>query len=304
MKTFPLLLICFVSMLIVERGQSQSFTLFYQQGDSLMQVEDYQGALNAYTNAFDIYEPNHPLSYINPAIAAVKIHKVDLAINYLEQAAHFGLDDAKYLAYFSKYNDLQAHPKWPGIEESVNSRIDGINNRLKAELEAMYALDQVVRNVSGCIDTTNSISKAEYRAFQLIVQEKDSLNLIRLEAIIKAHGWPGISKVGIKANQAAWIIIQHAKLEKQQQYLPTLSASVENGESQPKHLALLSDRVLVRQGKMQLYGTQIDNRVNPPKPYPIEDIENVDQRRKKVGLEPLKDYLIKLGVSLETLNEE
>lgn len=293
----------FFLMFIVASGQSQNFALFYQQGDSLMQSGEYQAALNAYTDAFDVYIPNHPLSYINPAIAAVEVRNVDLAIYYLEQSVHFGLDDTKLLAYFSENADILAHPKWQEIQNTVTSRKKEIDDKLKTELEEIYAFDQVIRKMHNCIGSTSTVTKAEYEAFQLLATERDSLNLGRLEAIIKTHGWPSISKVGNKANQTAWLVIQHANLEKQLQYLPILRASVEEGESLPKHLALLMDRVLVRQGKRQLYGTQINTDLSPPQLHPIEDIQNVDRRREKVGLEPLKDYLIQLGVPLNSIDK-
>ena len=64
-----------------------------------------------------------------------------------------------------------------------------------------------------------------------------------------------------------------------------------SGEASPDDVALLTDRVLIRQGKKQLYGTQFqsikDGRVTF---MPIENEGDVDKRRESVGLPPLSEY--------------
>jgi hypothetical protein len=61
-------------------------------------------------------------------------------------------------------------------------------------------------------------------------------------------------------------------------------------------LCSLADRVLVAEGKPQVYGTQAKApgrlwKGHEPVPEPIEDERNVDKRRAEVGLPPLADYL-------------
>ncbi|HKC85737.1 MAG TPA: DUF6624 domain-containing protein, partial [Blastocatellia bacterium] len=53
--------------------------------------------------------------------------------------------------------------------------------------------------------------------------------------------------------------------------------------------------ILTREGKKQIYGTQLrlNQKTQVMELYPIEDEENVDARRAKVGLAPLAQYLKK-----------
>ena len=51
--------------------------------------------------------------------------------------------------------------------------------------------------------------------------------------------------------------------------------------------ALMKDRILMDDGKPQIYGTQWHN----GKLYKLESPENVNKRRKEMGLEPLEQYL-------------
>ena len=56
--------------------------------------------------------------------------------------------------------------------------------------------------------------------------------------------------------------------------------------------AKIQDRILVNTGKLQIYGMQfLYNSKRELEPFPIQDPEYVDQKRKAIGLEPLKKYL-------------
>jgi hypothetical protein len=57
-------------------------------------------------------------------------------------------------------------------------------------------------------------------------------------------------------------------------------------------LALLEDRVLMKQGKGQLYGSQIvDDENGNPTLYTVEDPANIGKRRAAVGLPPISEFL-------------
>jgi len=129
------------------------------------------------------------------------------------------------------------------------------------------------------------------------MQYIDSSNLVYIEMLIARYGWPGKSFVGPFGNQTVFLVIQHAELPVQEKYLPLMQKSVEEGESESNDLALLQDRVLMRQGKKQIYGSQVIlNNTGGQEFYPIEDEKNVNVRRKKVGLQPLEEYAKFFGI--------
>jgi hypothetical protein len=69
--------------------------------------------------------------------------------------------------------------------------------------------------------------------------------------------------------------------------------AVKKGNAQGGSLALLEDRVALRQGKKQIYGSQIgSSEIQLYHVLPMEDPDNVDKRRAEVGLSPLADYVI------------
>lgn len=56
-------------------------------------------------------------------------------------------------------------------------------------------------------------------------------------------------------------------------------------------LAYLTDRVRLGDGKPQIYGTQIEIKDGRWQPRDVEDPENLDRRRKEIGLPPIAEYL-------------
>ena len=119
------------------------------------------------------------------------------------------------------------------------------------------------------------------------------MNLARLEAIVSEHGWPDQSMVGREAAISAFLILQHADHSMQVEFLPMVRAAVEAGELDEWTLAMLQDRILVSEGKDQIYGTQfyLDEATNEYELYPIDDEAHVDARRETLGLEPLAEYV-------------
>ena len=79
-------------------------------------------------------------------------------------------------------------------------------------------------------------------------------------------------------------------------YFPLIEKSVKNGDLSKEQYALMKDRMLMDEGKPQIFGSQIKN----GKLYDLESPENVNKRRQEMGLEPIEDYLKRFGVSYDT----
>lgn len=158
--------------------------------------------------------------------------------------------------------------------------------RLPIELERIHDLDQNDRhNESGFIGAQKDSVVAHMTLY-------DSLNLVRVSAIIDSAGWLGTDVIGQKANQALFLVIQHADAqpEVQAQYLPLMRDAVQEGRGNSWGLALLEDRVRVNHGQPQIYGSQIGWKDGKGFIQPIEDEEHVNERRAAVRLEPLEKY--------------
>jgi hypothetical protein len=125
-----------------------------------------------------------------------------------------------------------------------------------------------------------------------IIHKTDSVNLIKVTTVLDQFGWLGERELGQLGNAALFLVIQHSDLTTQQKYLPMMREAVKKGNAAASSLALLEDRVLMFQGKKQIYGSQI--RREGDGPYYVWDIEdplNVDKRRAEMGLGPLDAYV-------------
>lgn len=113
-----------------------------------------------------------------------------------------------------------------------------------------------------------------------------------LKTVLERYGWPSREAFGESA-QTAFLIAQHADndLELQRNALELLSRAVEDGRAPAKERAYLEDRILVNQGLPQIYGTQVTVKDGKAIVREVRDPENLDERRRAVGLPPIDDYL-------------
>ena len=125
-----------------------------------------------------------------------------------------------------------------------------------------------------------------------IVERNDTKNIKVVDKILK-NGLPqGLTEESYKT---IWIVIDHASLEKQEQYLPLVEQMATEGYIGLDEYAILYDRVAMGQNRHQRYGSQLVQfgAVDAQKLYvwPIKDGAKLDSLRNTVGMSPFSDYL-------------
>jgi len=155
---------------------------------------------------------------------------------------------------------------------------------LRIVLEDIVDSDQEMRRI--LIDSIgiDSPDAAPY-INQLI--DIDAANQEKIVLILNKYGWIEQSKVGTKAAQAFFYTIQHADTGLMRTWFPEFKRLADMGEADKVECAMMEDRLLMRSGKKQIYGTQAavfraDRKVAI---WPIEDAKNVNERRLKLGFE-------------------
>jgi hypothetical protein len=168
-----------------------------------------------------------------------------------------------------------------------------LNKSLVAQLDTIYNDDQKYREQIDSTIKKFSLQSKEMHSLIVLMNEIDSINLVKVKAILDKHGWLGADSIGKKGNYTLFLVIQHGDQSTQEKYLPMLREAVKNGNAKGSDLALMEDRVLLGQGKKQVYGSQIgmDNQTQQYYVSPLEDPDNVDKRRASVGLEPMAEYV-------------
>ena len=125
------------------------------------------------------------------------------------------------------------------------------------------------------------------------MQDVDRRNTLRMKQIVAKHGWPIRRMVGIDGSRAAWLLVQHADqaVGFQRKCLTMMAAHQQDGQVRREDVAYLTDRVLVNEGRPQVYGTQMHEVNGRRQPRPIRNAETVDIRRKSMQLSTLKEYI-------------
>lgn len=128
---------------------------------------------------------------------------------------------------------------------------------------------------------------------QVIDLNVDKENLEKVLGIFETCGFPTLQRVGQKGMMSTFLVLQHSTRRIREKYLPQIKSSAEKGDLSLQEVALMEDRLLMESGEKQKYGTQItsDQGNEEWKLYPIEDMKNVNERRKTMGLGPLEDYV-------------
>lgn len=168
--------------------------------------------------------------------------------------------------------------------------------RVKSDQDARMALIAWMKEhgEAGTVNTDklSAEDKAVYTKLGEVVKKVDQENTDRLGQIVEKYGWPSNTLVGKDGSHAAWLLVQHADANtKFQRKCLDLMTKLPKDEVSQTDLAYLTDRVLLAEGKKQVYGTQFTISAGKWEPRPLEDAENVDKRRAEVGLKPLAEYV-------------
>jgi hypothetical protein len=126
-------------------------------------------------------------------------------------------------------------------------------------------------------------------------------NSARMSEILEQYGWPGRGLAGEDGCEAAWKIVQHAILDPalQRRGLEFLRSAVAAGEAPAWQMAMLTDRVLMQEGKPQWYGSILVAGEHGLTPWDIAEPQAVDARRYDVGLPPLREHMQRLQAKAE-----
>lgn len=127
-------------------------------------------------------------------------------------------------------------------------------------------------------------------------------NDLRLCAVLKESGWPEISAVGEMGSRAAFYLLKTSvSLEFQAILLPVVTAAVKKGELEKDgEYAAFLDRLRVRAGRKQLFGTQTVRRGDFLVLLPLQSERLVDAWRREYNMQPLAGYIKGMELNYRT----
>ena len=153
--------------------------------------------------------------------------------------------------------------------------------------------DQIVRTEWVKVKKELGANHPVTDSLKQIVILNDQKNQQIVSEILDQYGWLSDSRIGTKANQALFLVIQHSTKECRTKYIPLMRQAVKLGNANAQSLALLEDRTALENGHRQIYGSQVGTHPETGEYFvqPLEDPDGVDYRRAMVGLQPLSYYL-------------
>lgn len=274
----------------------QTYEDYFGKGYDLVLKNKYQEALDTLAKALAL-KSDDPSALYQSARALAQLGKTVEAFGNLNIAINERVVPYYYLLQDTFLIPLHPHPDWNDLLAKYERMESGENAELYRELMAMFEMDQKYRQQIVALSKRGGWDSGKIKELEQTMNIQDSLNLIRLEAIIAEHGYPGKKLVG-NAGHVAFYVIQHADQATQKRYLPVLQTAAEAGELTKGDLAMLVDRIRVGDGKAQVYGTQYRrNEVTGEfEFFLIEDMENVNARRAEAGLKPIEEYAKRNGI--------
>ncbi len=253
---------------------------------------DFQNSAAEYSRAFNIKGiKGFPEDKYKAAISWAMIDVYDSAFSILYHLAEHTsfLDTHEIFPFTPQFKRLQQDKRWNDLLSKIALRKKNYNDSIAALLLNILRDDQRYRLKIDRIVNQFGYGSEQYNKLWETIDHYDSLNLVIMISILDKYGWLGSEEIGREGNKAIWLVIQHAPLAIQEKYFPVMHTAVENGKASLMHLAYLQDRILIRNGKKQLYGTQsrTDFKTGISKLEEAEDPDNLNKRREWVGLPPL-----------------
>lgn len=294
------LLLLGLSMLLVSTviPQQPNYQELIGHAEKSYNNKEYEQSGQYYDSAFEI-QKGTVSDYYNAACSWALTGNQDKALDYIKESIGLGWLNINHLKNDSDLNSLHGATGWEVLINELQHKVDEyeshLNKPLMRELEGINESDQKQRMIMDSMQRIYGWDSKEMKELWAMQNRADSLNLIRIKEIIKQYGYPGKSLVGDQSS-TVWLVIQHADLKTQEEYLPILQDAVNKGELSKSSFALLVDRVRMRKGEKQLYGSQITMKNGKYEIYPIEDEPNVNKRRSEMGLGPLEDYVKQWGI--------
>ena len=163
---------------------------------------------------------------------------------------------------------------------------------MKLELKSMYQNDQHLQDYDLKKVVRKEYSDSLKNEFDMACKK----NLVVVKKYFTDYGFPGIKKNGKETGLYFWVIVQHGDHDVtfQEKILFEMKKNLDKKNADSRNYAYLYDRVKKNQNKPQLFGTQIIwNNEGIHSVYNLEEPEKVNERRNKMGLETIEEYLKK-----------
>lgn len=294
-----------------------SITTFSQSNpskfDSLIKVakefyfaQNYESSASTFSEAFkESYTKTNSFNYYFSACSFAKLKDADNSIKYFKKY----VDQSQYSMYDEFIKDstwyfLNSDVRWKSIldqikeNQTVRKKNFELYKDIISDLAQIELDDQTQRNESAELGQKYGVKSVQMDSIWKLIKIQDSINLLKVTTILDKYGWMGSNEIGYEGGATMWIVLQHSDLKTQEKYLPIMKTAFENEKLDAGSIAMIEDRINIRSGRKQLYGSQLayDEEMKTYYLSPVEDPDNLDKRREKMDLGSIGDYLSNWGI--------
>lgn len=231
--------------------------------------QEYKKALNYLEQAIEILPKESEQSYFYAAAAALHLNQNKKADDLLKSALQNTFVNQKYLNSFEEFNPFRDKEIFKKLNENFSKHTETFysnldNPEIYRELDSLLDADQKVR--------TDGSTKEE-------MAKIDSTNISRLMEITKEYGW----------QEKGQLLLWHQRGTYNTQnwvwkyFRPFINKEIEKGNIRKSFWVQYEEFMNVIENEYQLYGMYPHNY----EMYPLQNPEQVDQRRGSLNLQPL-----------------
>ncbi|CAM4386812.1 DUF6624 domain-containing protein [Flavobacterium terrigena] len=298
-KTFFITLLILISSSNTFGQDFKKYNELVNEAMSFYDSKDYHKAGEKFSEAFEVNDKKASVNArYNAACSWALANEKDLAFvqlfNIVEKGNYTNIDHiTKDTDLISLYKDKRWKKVIKKVKDNKEKAEAKLDKKLVAKLDTIYQEDQDYRMQIKGLEEKYGRESNELKAHWKVIAKQDSINLIKITKILDERGWLGQDVIGSQGNSTLFLVIQHADIKTQEKYLPMMKEAVKKGNANSSSLALLEDRVALRKGEKQIYGSQIGRDKETGEFYilPLADPENVDKRRAEVGLGTIQEYV-------------
>ena len=251
--------------------------------------KNYKLATKRFKEGFKIHRAENSYDILNAAASGFKSGDKKFARKMIvESITKFGAPK-DFVTEYEKYTEYEKDQIFEEIKINYDFYINEYYRNLKNptiyfEVQKLCEKDQNIRNLIIDIQGKITVDKATSRKIDLVfsemMNEVDSITTHSLIEITKLHGY----------QERSWIILWHQRGQEYKEgksefwkfFKPIIENEINAGNLHESFFGRFDDEFETRNGK-QIYGFYS----NQVQIHPIVDIENVDKRRKQIGLPPL-----------------
>gem|GEM_PF-3400094 len=268
---------------------------FIYQAEQKQNEADYQASVAFFESAFIQGIPNEKDCYL-AAISYAQVGDFENAFKFLNLSIDKGFMNKSWLVEDANFSEIKDKEQWQLLIQKIDSTTAGLNKKWREQLASIQEKDQRYRG------NINKMSK-EFGWNSEVISQKwteqrrlDSLNIIEVKKFLNKHGYPSKSEVGDLAS-VPYFVLQRADIETQEEYIRMLKRAAYKQKISWSRLATFVDKMKVQRQEQQVFGTQIIQYEDGSYDfYPIFEPKNVDSRRIRAGLPPIRIEAMRWGI--------